>query len=492
MRTSQVAARFIVWTAAILGLGALLGYGAAGGFRPTLVHAQATSEAASATSPFVSVADAVLPGVVSVEAKRWIQHPSVSGGDDGELPQGDEEAPLPFNIDGEIAVPSSGSGFVVDANGLVFTNAHVVRGASNVVVHLADGRKLTAELIGADSETDVAVLRVKSDRPIPTVPLGDSEALKIGDWVAAIGNPLGVFEGSLTVGVVSAKGRNEVSIRGGTPTYQDFIQTDASINFGNSGGPLVNSRGEAIGINTAFSGPGNGIGFAIPINLAREIAESLVARGRVIRGYLGVVLQEIDPDLARGLKLSPGQGALVRDVQPGTPAEAAGIRAGDVILEFDHHPVRDVAGLRLQVARTEVGRRVAIRISRFGSEVLAEVALNERPSTAEDESAPEAHPGPTELGIEVSPMPGDAEASPFGTGHGLVVQSVSTGGIAADVGIQTGDLVLEVDGAAVEQEGDFKAALRRAHAAARPAVLHMARGEAQWFLALPVDEASNP
>ncbi|MFN8547956.1 MAG: trypsin-like peptidase domain-containing protein [Candidatus Eisenbacteria bacterium] len=489
MRDSSVAIRWVIWCGVVLLIGAIAGIGLTGGYKPTEVQAQVSAATGDAgASPFVKVAEDVLPGVVSVEAKRWIQHPVVSGGtDDEDPPPGGDGTPLvPFDINGELAVPSSGSGFIVDRDGVIFTNAHVVRGASSLTVHLADGRRFPAETIGSDPETDVAVIRVRADSPLPTVPLGDSERLSIGDWVAAIGNPLGVFEGSLTVGVVSAKGRNEVSIRGGTPTYQDFIQTDASINFGNSGGPLVNRRGEAIGINTAFSGPGNGIGFAIPINLAREIAASLVSTGRVVRGYLGVVLQEIDPDLAAGLKLPAGKGALVREVQPSTPAAAAGLRAGDVIVRFDGHEVSDVAGLRLQVARTPVGRRVSLSLLRFGQDVKADVELAERPSDQADAGVETAtpHPAPTKLGIEVSPAPSDGLAE----GHGVLVDQVASDGIAADAGIRSGDLVLEVDGEPVSARGDFDRAIRRAHDESRPAVLRLGRGVARWFLALPSDK----
>ncbi|MBK8231636.1 MAG: trypsin-like peptidase domain-containing protein [Candidatus Eisenbacteria bacterium] len=483
----QLAARFVLWTGAVLVLGALVGVGASSGLRPGAVAASASTGDAGTggESPFVGVAETVLPGVVSVEARRWVRHPALDLEDESERPG------LP---DDEIEVPSSGSGFIFDPSGIVFTNAHVVNGASGVWVHLFDGRNLEAEVIGADSETDVAVLRVRDDAPLPSVPLGDSEALKIGDWVAAIGNPLGMFEGSLTVGVVSAKGRNEVSIRGGAPTYQDFIQTDASINFGNSGGPLVNRRGEAVGINTAFSGPGNGISFAIPMNLAREIADGLVSSGRVVRGYLGVVLQDVNPDLAAGLKLKNRRGALVREVQPGTPAEEAGMRAGDVILEYDGERVRDVPGLRLRVARSGVGRKVPIVIHRFGAELRFEVAPAERPGADRDtESAPKTdHPDPTELGLGVARLPRDAQVGSEVLSAGVLVESVDPAGVGADIGIETGDVVLEVDGAVVAHPDAFADALRHARGEARPAVLRLARGDARWYVALPLGEIRIP
>ena len=258
-------------------------------------------------SPFVEVARQVLPGVVSVDVRRMFQHPEVDADSTGELF-------WPFGDDHEVEIPSSGSGFVFDPRGYILTNTHVVDRATEIRVHFSDGAELIAEMVGADHATDVAVLRVFAPEPLACVPLGDSDSLRIGEWVAAVGNPLGVLEGSVTVGVVSGKARNDISLGSATPSYQDFIQTDAAINFGNSGGPLVNRDGEAIGVNTAFSGPGRGLGFAVSINLAREVARALMDHGKVSRGYLGVVLQSVDRNLADGLRLPRRGGVLVRGV----------------------------------------------------------------------------------------------------------------------------------------------------------------------------------
>lgn len=477
MMSLELNPRPLLLCGAVLWLGgASIGFGAAGGTRVGAVRASTmpASPVYAEASPFVGVAERVLPGVVSVEAQRWIQHPPLEN-------QGDGSAPVQ---DTEIPVPSSGSGFVFDERGHIFTNNHVVNGATGIWVHFAGRRRIRAELVGADPSTDVAVLRVHTDQALPVVPLGNSDALRIGDWVAAIGNPLGMFEGSLTVGVVSAKGRNEVSIRGGTPAYQDFIQTDASINFGNSGGPLVNSLGEAIGINTAFSGPGNGIGFAIPISLAMEVAEALIEKGHVVRGYMGVVLQELEPELATALGLTETRGAVLRDVQPNTPASRAGLEPGDVILEMDRQVVADVAAFRLQVARAPVGARVPMTVYRFGQTLQLSVELTQRPDFEAPTSAPSRHT-PDGLGLEVAAIPSDAEVGDLFPVHGVVVESVDPEGLAAYVGLRAGDVILSVDGQDVPTPVRFENGLETGRRAQRASVLRVARGGFRWFLALP-------
>src|SRR5690606_11339216 len=353
--------KLIIWTAFVLLLGILLGLAAT---ERSVFHSEDRPGPVAVSDS--EVAEQVLPAVVAIEVERWIQHPPMFGMDSA--------AP-----DVPIHVPASGSGFIFDDDGHVITNDHVVRGASEIWIHLWDGRQFRADPVGSDPETDIAVLQVRGASYLPVVKLGDSSRMQIGDWVAAVGNPYGHLSGSFTVGVVSAKRRNDISSRGGAPAYQDFIQTDAAIHFGNSGGPLVNRAAEAIGVNTAFGGAGSGIGFAIPIDLAHEVARSLIEKGRVVRGYLGVVLQEVDPDLARGLAMERIEGAMVREVFPGTPAFAAGIQAGDVILGYGEERVPDMGRFRLLVARTRVGETVPVRLFRFGQERVLHVTLNERP-----------------------------------------------------------------------------------------------------------------
>ena len=301
-------------------------------------------------SPFAELARRVLPAVVSVETRKMVAHPRVTG-PEGEMfrrlfpDQGGEDG---GEGDGEIEMPSSGSGFIFDSHGYVFTNDHVVSGSETMTVRTGDGRTFEAHLIGTDPGTDVAVVKMDvpaGDAPLPTVPLGDSDEMRVGDWAIAIGNPLGELEGTLTVGVISAKGRKDLRIMGGGPVYQDFIQTDASINFGNSGGPLVNVRGEVVGINSAVNPTGQGLGFSIPINLARKVAIELIRTGTVRRGYLGILPQPITAEVREGWEMPGLAGILVGSVEKETPAERSGLLVGDVILEFNRKPVRDVPGL---------------------------------------------------------------------------------------------------------------------------------------------------
>ena len=231
---------------------------------------------------------------------------------------------------------------------------------------LLDESEYEAEVVGADPNTDIAILKIEDDHDLPLVRLGDSESIRIGDWAIAIGNPFGRLEGTVTVGVISAKGRSALSIVGGTPALQDFIQTDASINFGNSGGPLVNIKGEAVGMNTAINPLGQGIGFAIPINLVRHVADEIIEHGKVAWGYLGVLPQEITRDLAEALGVEPRSGILVGSVVEDAPAERAGIRRGDIIIKFNGTEVGDVDQFRLKVAETGVDREVPVVVLRDG------------------------------------------------------------------------------------------------------------------------------
>lgn len=423
-------------------------------------------------APFVSVARAVLPGVVSVDVRRLFQHPSVDADSTGELL-------WPFGGDNEIEVPSSGSGFVFDPRGYILTNTHVIDRATEIRVHFIDGREMIAELIGADHATDVAVLRVESPEPLDAVALGDSDSLRIGEWVAAVGNPLGVLEGSVTVGVVSGKARNDISIGSSTPSYQDFIQTDAAINFGNSGGPLVNRRGEAVGVNTAFSGPGRGLGFAVSINLAREVARGLMNEGKVPRGYLGVVLQEVDRNLAEGLRLARPGGVLIRGVQDGTPAAEAGLRVGDVVLEFDRKAVADLPSFRMLVARTEAGRSVPVTIYRDGRTEERRVQLAERPAVEQTVQAAAPVAPSDELGLEFEAEPAEGEPA------GARVRGVKAGTRASLAGVQPDDLVVEVNGTAVGSPEACEARIHEAEPSGRPAVLRVVRRGETWFVALP-------
>ena len=270
---------------------------------------------------------------------------------------------------------SLGSGFIINPNGLILTNQHVVEKAEKILVTLSDKRQFEAKLIGVDSKTDIALIQIKNQEPLPFVKLGDSDRAEVGEWVLAIGNPFGL-EQTVTVGIVSAKGRAI-----GSGPYDDYIQTDASINPGNSGGPLFDIRGEVIGINTAINPSGQGIGFAIPINQVKTVIGQLEKQGKVTRGWLGVMIQEFTKDLAKSFGLKKGEGALVSDVFENSPAALAGIRKGDVIVEFNGKKIGHMRDLPVVVADTPIGKQVSLKIFRDGEEQNVIVMISKMEET---------------------------------------------------------------------------------------------------------------
>jgi serine protease Do len=335
---------------------------------------------------------------------------------------------------------SLGSGFIITPNGEIVTNTHVVEGAERIRVRLSTEEELEAKVVGTDDKTDIALLRVPAPRPLPTLPLGDSDALAVGDWVLAIGNPFGLAQ-TATAGIVSAKGR----FLGAGP-YDDFIQTDASINPGNSGGPLIDQEGRVVGMNTAIVSPagGNvGIGFAIPVNLVRWVVEQLRQHGRVVRGWIGVAVQPVTPELARSFQLPKAEGALVADLTRKSPAARAGIRRGDVIVRFGERPIRHSRELPMLVAGTPPRSRVALTVLRGGEELTLAVTVGELPAQ------PARTPSPSESeewGLTLESVPPD-EARRLGlpAGVGVLVLDVVEGAPAADAGLEPGDVILQVD-----------------------------------------------
>ena len=324
----------------------------------------ATADALQAA--FVSVADRVRPAVVHIgtlQVARGRRPPMIPG------PKGDD----PFFKDffdqffgrsgpgrrEEFQTPGLGSGVIVDKRGYVLTNFHVIRGADAVTIRLADKQEFRGRIVGSDSKTDIAIIKFEAPVDVRVATLGNSDALRVGEWAIAIGNPFGLDQ-TVTVGVVSATGRADVGIA----TYENFIQTDASINPGNSGGPLVNLRGEVIGINTAIVATGQGIGFAIPANMVKRVTAQLIDRGRVQRGWIGVALQPMSPELAQAMGLADAKGAIVARVYPGSPAETAGLAQNDVIVSFDGTPVEDYHQLQRMSSEAEVGRTVKVDVMR--------------------------------------------------------------------------------------------------------------------------------
>lgn len=438
-------------------------------------------------SPFVAVARKVGPSVVNIRTRKVVEmrgYDFQSPFDDffreffGEVPR--REAPK-RNIEGQ------GSGFIIDRKGLILTNNHVVAGGGELTVKLSDDRELKAEVVGADPRTDVAVIRLKDlkkDLPDSEVAeLGNSDEIEVGDYAIAIGNPFGL-ERSVTQGIISFKGRSGLPIAGGGPVYQDFIQTDASINYGNSGGPLVNIRGQVIGINTAINPAGQGIGFAIPINMARKVADQLVDKGKVVRGYLGVVPQEVTPELAEGLGLKSGDGGvIVASVQEESPASQAGLEQGDVIIRFDGKEIKNVDRFRQMVAETKVGAKVELVVIRNKKEIKLKATIGELPedSVAKGEPSREEKPW---LGIKRVIAVNSAEAQQMGIREkqGVVIREVESGSPADEAGLKTGDIIKKIDDRTIRGLDDYLAASKSGEGRTR--VLLIKRGENMYFVAV--------
>jgi serine protease Do len=349
---------------------------------------------------------------------------------------------------------SLGSGVIVSPNGYILTNNHVVEGATDIKVYLPDKREFKGKIVGTDPKTDIAVVKIEATG-LPTITFGDSSKIQVGDLAFAIGDPFGIGE-TATMGIVSATGRNGLDIE----DYEDFIQTDAAINPGNSGGALVNAQGELIGINTAIlsRGGGNqGIGFAIPINMARHVMDEILKNGKVVRGYLGVLIQEVTPSLAKAFNVPPGKGALIGDVTPDGPAAKAGLQKGDVIEALNGQTVDSINNLRLQIASMAPGTVAHLKVLRSGQEREVAVTLGELPEKA-NQAGPAA-PGESSLmrGVQVDTLTPsiarDLGVSP-GT-KGVVVTSVASDSPAADAGLQRGDVIEQINRQDVASVSDY-------------------------------------
>jgi serine protease Do len=369
-----------------------------------------------------------------------------------------------------------GSGVIVSPDGYILTNDHVVGQAEQIHVTLMDKREFTAKVIGKDKKTDLALIKIDTKQPLPAATLGDSDKAQVGDWVVAIGNPFG-FTLTVTAGIVSAKGR----ALGGN--YDDFIQTDASINPGNSGGPLFNTQGQVIGINTMIyssTGTNAGIGFAIPIDLAKHVMEQLKAHGRVIRGWLGVEIQQVTPDLAQSFGLAKPTGALVAGVEPDGPAAKAALKRGDIIVKFDGRPVHDEHELPLIVADTPINKKVAVEVIRDGNRKTLEVVIGEL-KTSPTQVAKAEEPG-SNWGMQVGRITPDiADHYHLQVHKGVVVRGVKPDSPAAEAGILPGDVLLEVNHHKVSSVDDFLAEVKQAKASKRPALILLQRGSATLY-----------
>ena len=449
---------------------------------PTPAPANAT--AAAAQNSYADVVARVAPAVVTIRSERRSrapqQHPFM---DDpffreffgNRMPRMEQPPQIERGL---------GSGVVVTADGYILTNHHVVDGAEEIRVEFTDRRVLDAKIVGSDPPSDLAVLKINATN-LPVLPLGDSDGVRVGDVALAVGNPLGVGQ-TVTAGIISAKNRQTGL---GDGSFADFIQTDAPINRGNSGGALVNTNGELIGINSQILSPSGlsiGIGFAIPSNMARTVMEQLVKTGKVRRGQLGINIQDVTADIAQSLDLKEVRGVIVGGVVPGSAAERAGLKQGDVIVGLNGQPVPDVNTFRNRVAGTQPGTRVTLSVVRDGREQQLTATLGEfQPRTERAEGGDggaEQGGGTGRLGISVRPLTPEIAAQlelPAGT-QGVVVESVDPAGPAAEAGIRRGDVIQQVNRQPVRSTADIAAALGRS--GNRPALLLVSRGGATVFL----------
>ncbi|MGP0591916.1 Do family serine endopeptidase [Nitrospira sp. T9] len=450
-----------------------VGLGMAGGFLGNGWFVPAQTQAAipgAFIEGFSEIVEKVGPAVVNVAVtggggpSRGLP-PGPFGGPPGGGPPGGGP---PGGGPGGPPGMSAGSGVIIDSRGYILTNNHVVEDASDIKVSFHDGREMSATVVGTDPKTDLAVIKVKLENgPLPSVAWGEYESLRVGDVVLALGSPFGL-RNTVSLGIISALGRGSVGIT----EYEDFIQTDAAINPGNSGGALVNMKGELIGINTAIfsrTGGSEGVGFAIAVSIAKDIAASLIETGKVVRGWMGVAIQELTPALAQSFQLPEGQqgGVLISEVHEDGPSAKAGLQRGDVILEYGGEAVKDVNHLRNIVARTKVGKKKEIKVLREGKETLLTLELGERPSDqalaktgpVEEEKAPAMAKLDNVLsGMTVAPISGESR-SEFNIPEqikGVVVSKVESGSAVEAAGIQVGDVIQEVSRQSVKTIDDFK------------------------------------
>ena len=428
---------------------------------------------------FAALAKAVGPVVVNISTSQVRKPPApgspnpFGGADPSEDPwERFFGQPLPR---GPFRQQGLGSGFIIEPDGMILTNNHVVANAEKIIVKLQDDREFEGRVVGTDARTDIAVIKINANN-LPVVPLGDSEQLQVGEWVVALGSPFGLAN-TVTAGIVSAKGRWI-----GAGPYDSFIQTDASINPGNSGGPLINLRGEVVGMNTAIfsrTGANIGIGFAIPISLVKELLPELKSKGKVTRGWLGVSIQQLTADLAASLGMDKPDGALVATVAEGSPAEKGGIKVGDVIVEYNGKPIRHSSELPILVARTEVGKTVPLKVFRGKDEVRLSVTVEE----LKEEEIVASASKKTELGLTVQKLPPEiARSLGLEETQGVLITAVDPGGPAAAAGFRRGDVILEIDRKPIRGLSDYEKAI--AEPKDKNLLFLIRRGEANIFLAL--------
>ncbi len=484
---------------------------------PALPGIVAPAVARPAPDSFADLAARLLPAVVNISSSQTV---TAQNGGPGMLPEMPQFPPgSPFeqlfrdflernhrNHDNPQAPPrkmqSLGSGFIIDPKGIIVTNNHVIEGADEITVTLQDGTTLKATLVGRDTKTDLAVLKVAPDNPLPALQFGDSDHSRVGDWVLAIGNPFGLG-GTVTAGIISARGRD---IQQGP--YDNFIQTDAPINRGNSGGPLFDMDGEVIGINTAIYSPSGGsigIGFSIPSNLAKTVVEQLRDYGHPRRGWLGVKIQQVTPDIAESLGLKEPAGAMVAAVDDNGPAAKAKLRTGDIILKFNGQDVKEMRTLPRIVAETKINRQVPVTVWRDGKEQTLDVTIGELPDDQQTQLAavtPDkpAPPKPLDLsglGLQIAPITPEArdKYQIAQDQKGVLVAEVAPGTPAADRGLKAGDVIVEVQQEEVGTPADVEQRVENVRKAGRGSVLFLVQSAdgLRWVpLSLKPDTSRQP
>ncbi len=444
-----------LWFAAAIALGCSPGFAADQLWR----ELSGTRPPKAETLPdFVALAEKLGPTVVNISTEQTGPTASENEGESG---GGEGEGNEPFNEFGEPFEPhgrSLGSGFIINAAGYILTNDHVIENGREIVVTTRDGNQYKATVVGRDAKTDIALLRIKAKHDLPAAPLGDSDDVKVGQWVMTIGDPFG-FDHTVTAGIVSAKGR---FIPG---NYDEFIQTDAAINPGNSGGPLINVRGEVVGVNSAIftrTGSNTGIGFAIPVNLIKEELEQLRDRGKVVRGWLGIYVQRVTPAIAESMGLEEPRGALVAEVLNDGPAKSAGVKRGDVIAAYNGTPIEDSRELPLMVARTPLGQRATLKIIRNRRTMELPVTITaSREAHLVPVSKQPGKSGATPFGLSVRDLdPALAHDMGLGQSRGVVVYSVQPGSSADIAGLRARDIIVEVNRQAVASVDAYRHAIK--------------------------------
>jgi serine protease Do len=434
---------------------------------------------------FADLVEMVKPAVVNISTETTVRVPGspfrqfFGGG--GEEPFGDFFRKFFGDVpDQELKQQSLGSGFIIDKDGYIITNNHVVQGADEIKVKLADGREFKARVIGRDAKTDLALIKISSFfKNLPTLPLGDSDKMRVGDWVLAIGNPFGLEE-TVTQGIISATGR----VIGSGP-YDNFLQTDAPINPGNSGGPLINLKGQVIGINSAIIASGQGIGFAIPSNMAKNIIAQLKEKGKVVRGWIGVSVQTVTPAIAQSFGLKEARGALVSEVVAGGPAAAAGIQRGDIIISFDGREISKMSDLPSVVAGTPVAKTVPVKVMREGKELTMNIKIAEMPESG---VAPQTAPTEERLGLTVQDItPQLMRELGLRDRTGVVVTGVAQGSPADDAGIQAGDIIKETNRVPVKNLRDFESAMSKS-GKNKPVLFLIKRGAGTFYVSIATSE----